>query len=85
MRHYITHPGSAKVIEAYEATLQVAADHMHHPREVLRRYGNMSSASVLFVLNETLEHAEDIQPGDYGHMSALGPGFSAELLLLQWD
>ncbi len=83
--HYITHPGGTKVIEAFGATLGLPFESMRHPREVLRRFGNMSSASVLFVLREEWEHAEEVRPGDYGLLSALGPGFSAELLLIRWD
>lgn len=85
VRHYITHPGGAKVIDAYESALNVPSDRMRHAREVLRRYGNMSSPSVLFVLREFLNHPEEIHPGDHGLMSALGPGFSGELILLRWD
>ena len=53
------------------------------PRAVLRTYGNLSSATVLFVLQETLKHATP-EPGDWGLMAALGPGFAAEGALLQW-
>jgi alkylresorcinol/alkylpyrone synthase len=83
--HYITHPGGAKVIDAYQEALHLPPASMRHPRAVLRRFGNMSSASVLFVLREELEHAGDARPGDYGLLSALGPGFSAELLLIRWE
>jgi alkylresorcinol/alkylpyrone synthase len=50
---------------------------------VLRRYGNMSSATILFVLDETLR-AEAPIPGDWALMIALGPGFAAEGALLRW-
>lgn len=83
--HYITHPGGAKVIDAYQEALRLPPASMRHPREVLRRFGNMSSASVLFVLREEWAHADDVRPGDYGLLSALGPGFSAELLLIRWE
>ena len=49
----------------------------------LREVGNLSSASVLFVLGETLEGAQP-QPGDWGVMMAMGPGFCAEMVLLRW-
>jgi alkylresorcinol/alkylpyrone synthase len=49
----------------------------------LRAVGNLSSASVLFVLGDLLESGE-ARPGDLGILAAMGPGFSAELLLLRW-
>jgi alkylresorcinol/alkylpyrone synthase len=52
-------------------------------RVVLRQYGNMSSATVLFVLDE-LTRAAPPAPGDWGVMIALGPGFAAEGALLRW-
>jgi alkylresorcinol/alkylpyrone synthase len=51
--------------------------------DVLRDYGNLSSASVLFVLQEWMAKAE-MSAGDYGLLAAFGPGFSAEMMLLQW-
>jgi alkylresorcinol/alkylpyrone synthase len=45
--------------------------------------GNLSSASVLFVLGELLESGE-ARPGDVGLLMAMGPGFCAELVLLRW-
>src|SRR6058998_145918 len=65
IRHVVAHPGGAKVIEAYEETLGLASEQMNHPREVLRRYGNMSSPTVLFVLREFLR-SEEIQRSEYG-------------------
>ena len=52
-------------------------------RHVLRQYGNMSSATILFVLEETLRTAQPI-PGEWGLMIGLGPGFAAEGALLRW-
>jgi alkylresorcinol/alkylpyrone synthase len=56
---------------------------MAHTRHVLRHFGNMSSATILFVLEETLR-AESPVPGDWGVMIGLGPGFAAEGVLLGW-
>jgi alkylresorcinol/alkylpyrone synthase len=50
---------------------------------VLKRFGNMSSATVLFVLEETLRSGQPVT-GDWGLMVALGPGFAAEGALLRW-
>jgi alkylresorcinol/alkylpyrone synthase len=82
LRHLVVHPGGAKVIEAYEEALRLEPGSLDLPREVLREYGNMSSVSVLFVLERFLK---DYQPGsgEYGAISALGPGFSAEHVLFR--
>lgn len=81
--HFIAHPGGKKVLEAYVDALGFAPEQLKHSQQVLSRYGNMSSATVLYVLMEYLLQ-EDIQQGDLGIITALGPGFSSELLLLEW-
>ena len=82
-RHFALHPGGRQVLEAYRRGLGLTDAELLPTREALRNYGNLSSASVLFSLNELLEttHAD---PGDRGFMTALGPGFAAEMLLLEW-
>ncbi len=75
---YICHPGGAKVISALETAMELPNGAMTEARETLRDYGNMSAATVLFVLRRTLA---DCQPGRY-LMSALGPGFTVGFLLL---
>jgi len=82
IRHLVAHPGGTKVLEAYEQTLQLGNGQLDHSRHVLRRYGNMSSPTVLFVLKEFLCSGE-IRAGDYGLVTALGPGFSSEMILIQ--
>ncbi len=80
--HHIYHPGGAKVLRAYDAALQLAPDALDHSRAVLRDYGNMSSATVFFVLERFLQHGT-IKRGDRGLMCVFGPGFSAELVLIE--
>lgn len=80
--HHIYHPGGAKVLRAYDAALQLAPDALDHSRAVLRDYGNMSSATVFFVLERFLKQGA-IQPGERGLMCVFGPGFSAELVLIE--
>jgi alkylresorcinol/alkylpyrone synthase len=85
--HYVAHPGGAKVLTAYEESLSLAPDKLRHTREVLRSCGNMSACSVLFVLDRFMRElavSESNAPSEYGLLGALGPGFSAELVLLQW-
>ncbi|MBI3872932.1 MAG: type III polyketide synthase [candidate division Zixibacteria bacterium] len=83
LSHYIVHPGGAKVLEAYEEALPLPNCALSHARSVLRDYGNMSSPTVLFVL-ERLLAAQAARAGEWGILTALGPGFSAENVLLQF-
>ncbi len=82
IKHFVTHPGGPKVINAYEESLNLTNGSLGFSRKVLREHGNMSSPSVLYVLNEFLRDGT-YNPGDYGLISALGPGFSSELILFQ--
>ena len=81
--HYIAHPGGAKVMEAYATALGLTNGELETALEVLRNYGNMSSATVFFVLEQIVKQTRS-GSGEYGLASALGPGFSSELALLQW-
>lgn len=81
--HLVLHPGGAKVLQAYSESLGIGWDRLLASREVLRQYGNMSSPTVLFVLEQVLQH-DAPQPGEYGLAAALGPGFSAEQVLLRF-
>jgi alkylresorcinol/alkylpyrone synthase len=83
IRHWVAHTGGPKVLEAFESTLELPAGALARSWKSLRETGNLSSASVLFVL-ESLLASGDAQPGDFGLLMAMGPGFCAELVLLQW-
>ena len=82
VEHLVTHPGGVKVLRAYAEALGLAPERLHHARDVLRDYGNMSSPSCLFVLERYLA-AREIGAGDRAVVSALGPGFSAEYVLMR--
>jgi alkylresorcinol/alkylpyrone synthase len=71
------------VIERAQVALGLPDADLAYARAVLRRFGNMSSATVLFVLDEVLRSGRP-RPGDWGVMIALGPGFAAESALLRW-
>jgi alkylresorcinol/alkylpyrone synthase len=73
----VPHPGGAKVIAALERTFDLAPGALDDAREVLRRYGNMSAASVLFVLERALSG-----PAGRILMTSLGPGFTAGFQVL---
>ena len=80
---WIAHPGGPKVLQAMGETLGLPADALDRTWRSLREVGNLSSTSVLLVLRDTLEEA-DPGPGTRGLMLAMGPGFCAELVLLEW-
>jgi len=82
--NYVAHPGGAKVMEGYETALSLLNGELKNSYNVLREYGNMSSATVFFILDRVLQQTKD-GTGHYGLASALGPGFSSELVLLKWD
>jgi alkylresorcinol/alkylpyrone synthase len=80
--HYITHPGGARVIDAYRDALGLEAHDLLLTGQELSLHGNISSVSVLMVLERWLEQGRHKNLG-YALMSAFGPGFSAEMLLLE--
>jgi alkylresorcinol/alkylpyrone synthase len=82
LQHFITHPGGARVIDAYRETLLLSDGDLRQTESVLRRHGNISSVSVLIVLEEWLKDGGMATAGN-GLLSAFGPGFSAELLLFK--
>jgi alkylresorcinol/alkylpyrone synthase len=79
---YVAHPGGPKVLEALQDALGVDRDALAVTWDSLRRIGNLSSASVLHVLDDTLA-TRPPRPGSYGLMLAMGPGFCSELVLLR--
>ena len=83
MRHWIAHTGGPKVLQAFEEALALPAGALKRSWESLRTLGNLSSASVLFVLGELLD-ADVAKAGDRGLLLAMGPGFCAELVMLEW-
>ncbi len=80
---WVMHPGGPKVLNAIQDTLGLPDNALEKSWDTLRRFGNLSSASVLLVLEETLGNAKP-EPGTYGVLLAMGPGFCAEMILLQW-
>lgn len=87
--HFLLHPGGAKVLDAYLEVLPLDASQLHWSRDVLRTHGNMSAPTALFVLREALDAAASASgdgpvAGDLALVSAMGPGFAAEHVVLQW-
>lgn len=80
---WVMHTGGPKVLEATQTALGLPASAFAASWESLRRVGNLSSASVLFVLEETMKNRRP-PSGTWGVLAAMGPGFCAELVLLRW-
>jgi predicted naringenin-chalcone synthase len=81
--HFVLHSAGRRVIEQVGKLMTLDEARLAHSRNVLQQYGNMSSATVVFVLDDLLRSREPV-PGDWGLMIALGPGFAAEGALLRW-
>ncbi len=83
IQHWVLHSAGYRVLENAQKSLGLTDGDLEPTRSVLRNYGNMSSATVLFVLQEVLK-TRNPQPGDSGILISLGPGFAAEGALLEW-
>lgn len=81
--NWVIHTGGPKVLEAIEDSLALPQDALLPSWECLRQYGNLSSASVLLVLEDHVKRRRPA-PGTLGVLLAMGPGFCSEMLLLQW-
>ena len=79
---WIAHPGGKKVLDAYVEALEIEEQAIQPSREILKHYGNMSSATVIYVLHKCM--TMNREQGNIGLACALGPGFSSELLLVRW-
>lgn len=80
--HLIFHPGGKKIVQTVEELFGSLGKNIDHTKGVLKDYGNMSSATVLYVLERFME--QDAKKGDIGLMISFGPGFTAQRLLLRW-
>ena len=82
INHLVFHPGGKKIVQTIENLFGVLGKNIDDTKEVLRSYGNMSSVTVLYVLERFLE--KKIPAGEKGLMLSFGPGFSAQKVLLEW-
>lgn len=83
IRSWVAHPGGPKVLQAMAAALGLPDSAFEVTWRSLREVGNLSSTSVLLVLADTLESHRPA-PGSLGLITAMGPGFCSELVLLEW-
>ncbi|QJP35272.1 type III polyketide synthase [Nonlabens sp. Ci31] len=80
--HLIFHPGGKKIVQTVEELFHKLGKNIDDTKEVLRIYGNMSSATVLFVLERFMNR--ELNKGSNGLMLSFGPGFTAQRILLEW-
>jgi alkylresorcinol/alkylpyrone synthase len=80
---WVLHTGGPKILEATADALELKDGELDVSWDCLQRTGNLSSASVLVVLDEVLRNRRP-EPGTLGILAAMGPGFCAELVLLEW-
>jgi alkylresorcinol/alkylpyrone synthase len=80
---WIVHTGGPRVLEAVQEALEISREQLEPSWESLRNVGNLSSASVLLVLQDFLMRRRGA-PGTFGLIAAMGPGFCSELVLVRW-
>ena len=83
VRFWGIHPGGSKILDYLQRQLALSDLQMEPSRAVLRGYGNMSSPTILFVLDQ-IHRVGQPAPGDYGLLLAFGPGLTMESALVQW-
>ncbi len=83
IRSWVCHPGGPRVLEAFQESLELPPEALELTWNSLREIGNVSSASVLFVLHDTIEQRRP-PAGSPGLLLAMGPGFCSEIVLLEW-
>jgi predicted naringenin-chalcone synthase len=81
--HWMVHPGGMKILDCVEEALGLPKNALQHSRAILRQYGNMSSATLLFVLERVMDQAQPLT-NDYGILIGFGPGLTIEVGLIQW-
>jgi alkylresorcinol/alkylpyrone synthase len=83
IKSWVIHTGGPKVLQATESALGLQNGELEVSWKCLRKTGNLSSASVLFVLEEVMKNRRP-EPNSWGILAAMGPGFCSELVLLRW-
>lgn len=82
VNHLIFHPGGRKIVQTVEDLFGKLGKEINETRDVLKEYGNMSSCTVLYVLERFLD--KEISKGEQGLILSFGPGFSAQRVLIEW-
>jgi alkylresorcinol/alkylpyrone synthase len=81
---WLFHPGSSRILKALEKGLDIEGGKLTESTEVLRNYGNLSSATIFFIIDTYLRN-ERKQSGSYQVIGAVGPGFGFDTVLTQWE
>jgi len=82
VNNLIFHPGGKKIVQVIQDLFGEYGKNINITKEILRQYGNMSSATVLFVLERFMD--QKLAKGEKGLMLSFGPGFTAQRVLLEW-
>jgi alkylresorcinol/alkylpyrone synthase len=83
IKSWVMHTGGPKVLEATATALNISEKDLSASWECLKKVGNISSTSVLLVLEDVYTHRRPA-PGTLSILAAMGPGFCSELVLLRW-
>ena len=85
--HWCIHPGGKKILEAIEKSISLPTERLNYSYEVLRDYGNMSSATILFVLKKILDELQDSPDSPHSNIfaAAFGPGLTMETFVASYD
>jgi predicted naringenin-chalcone synthase len=83
VRFWGIHPGGARILDHLQSCLGLSNEQMRFSNQVLHDYGNMSSPTILFVLDQ-IQRSGQIERGDFGLLLGFGPGLTMEGALLQW-
>ena len=84
IHEWTLHPGGPRIMDAAETTFGLSTEKMQPSRDTLRQVGNISSATVLHMIDATLKHRRP-PSGSNGMLVAMGPGFSQEAVLVRWN
>ena len=84
LKWFAMHPAGPKILTVVEQGLGFGPEQLAASWKVMRQYGNMSSAAVLFVLAQMLENPP-AEPGGLGIIVAFGPGITGEVVLARWE
>jgi alkylresorcinol/alkylpyrone synthase len=83
IKQWLFHPGGPKILEAIQKSLKITKEDLALSWKNLEEVGNVSSASILMILEDAMDNHPPPK-GSYGFFNAMGPGFCAEMGLLQW-
>lgn len=83
IKHWLIHPGGMKILNYLQEELKLSDEDLFYSKKVLNDYGNMSSATILFVLNEFI-NSKKVKKGEKAVMMAFGPGLTMESMVLEF-